>query len=873
MSPQAPVEKGPANQHLEMLPSSHTRLDEGWAEMLRAIRNVRKMQRQAPPLRPVSRQGKLPLSFAQERLWHLCQLEPGSPAYNTARAYRVAGPLSVTALAQALGEVVRRHEILRTTFPTIAGQPVQAIGPALTGRQTQGKRSILPVVDLGDLAVPDRETEAMRLVTEQVQRPFDLAQGPLLRVTLLRLGQEEYILLLVTHQMLFDGQAWGEFNREVSLLYEAFSAGKPSPLPELPIQYADFAVWQREWLQGEVLDTLLSYWKQRLDDSYSPLVLTTDRPWPGVQSFSSGRQSLTLSKTLTEALEALSQQEGATLFATLLAAFQTLLHRYSAQDDILVFSSALGRNRFQIRKLIGLFTNLLPLRTDFSGNPSFRTLLGRVRKVALGAYAHQDLPFEQLVEVLRLERGLDHASPFQVMFIFQNVPSPPQQLAGLMLIPLQVDTGMTKFNLSLSMANREDGLTGELVYKTDLFEPATIAQMLEHFRALLEGIVANPGQRVSDLLCLTEVDRQQLLPRRGGVQADCPAVGGCVLSTPVRTRSTVRPTFVAPRDTWEHQLTRIWEQILGVHPIGVRDNFFELGGHSLLAIRVFAQIENVTGTPLALATLFQAPTVEQLANVLRQEGRSSPASSLVALQSGDSRPPFFCLPGNLGNVFTDLGDLARHLGPDQTFYGLQDGVQNPVQVEAMATHYLDEIRAVQPEGPYFLGGVCSGGTVAFEMAQQLHARGQDVALLALVETPRPRVPDLSSYFDSTAYVLRHIARRLGHHSRGVPRLNFVEQWAYIRLKMKVFANIWALARYTPQPYPGRIHLFMTNKSVSSPHATGPSWSELAAGGAEVHVIPGTHDTITRTGDAVPDESHLRVLAEQLRTCIDDAWAA
>jgi len=191
----------------------------------------------------------------------------------------------------------------------------------------------------------------------------------------------------------------------------------------------------------------------------------------------------------------------------------------------------------------------------------------------------------------------------------------------------------------------------------------------------------------------------------------------------------------------------------------------------------------------------------------------------------------------------------------------------------MAAHYLDEIRAVQPEGPYFLGGVCSGGTVAFEMAQQLHARGQDVALLALVETPRPRVPGLSSYFDSTAYVLRHIVRRLGHHSHRVSQLGSVEQWAYIRLKMKVFANILALARYTPQPYPGRIHLFMTNESVSSPHATCSSWSELAAGGAEVHVIPGTHDTITRTGDAVLEESHLRVLAEQLRACIDDAWAA
>jgi len=477
-SPEELVEEDRATHHPATYPLAHTKLDEGWAEMLHAIRGIRKLQLQAPPLHPVSREGKLPLSFAQQRLWYLSRLEPGSPVYNTARAYRVMGPLNVIALAHSLAEIVRRHEILRTAFPTVAGQPVQAIAPPPPSWQVRDESSMLQAVDLQDLPAAEREAGALQLVTEEVQRPFDLAQGPLLRVTLLRLGQEEYILLLVTHQMLFDGQAWGEFNREVSLLYEAFSA-----------------------------------------------------------------------------LEALSQQEGVTLFATLLAAFQTLLHLYSAQDDILVFSSALGRSRFQIRKLIGLFTNLLPLRIDFSGNPSFRMLLGRVRKVALGAYAHQDLPFEQLVEVLQLERGLDHASPFQVMFIFQNAPSPPLQLAGLTLAPVQVGPGMTKFDLSLSMANREEGLAGTLTYKTDLFESATIVRMLKHFRTMLERIVVDPGQRISDLPCLTEVERQQLLPRRGGVQADCPSGGGCVLSTSDRTRSTVRPTFVAPRDTWEQQLT------------------------------------------------------------------------------------------------------------------------------------------------------------------------------------------------------------------------------------------------------------------------------------------------------------------------------
>jgi amino acid adenylation domain-containing protein len=346
-----------------------------------------------------------------------------------------------------------------------------------------------------------------------------------------------------------------------------------------------------------------------------------------------------------------------------------------------------------------------------------------------------------------------------------------------------------------------------------------------------------------------------------------------MLPVPEMVRPDLEKAFVAPRDMLELQLTTIWEQVLGLQSVGVRDNFFELGGHSLLVVRLFAQIERVFGKNLPLATLFQAPTVEQLANILRREEGAASWPSLVAIQSGGSNRPFFCIPGNLGNVFVDLGDLVRHLGPDQPVYGLQDGIQNPSQIEALAAHYVDEIRSVQPEGPYLLGGVCSGGVVAFEMARQLQAEGQKVALLALIEPPPPSVPGLQAYFDLMLPALRLALPRFSHHSRVLLQHSSAERGTYLRLKAKLVANIWAVARYIPQTYAGQVTLFLSNKSAAgSLKDHRLDWQELAAGGLEVHVVPGSHDAITRTHDAILEESQVQVLAGQLRTCIDSVLA-
>ncbi|RMF32232.1 MAG: non-ribosomal peptide synthetase, partial [Chloroflexi bacterium] len=388
----------------------------------------------APPIEPVPRDGDLPLSFAQQRLWFLDQLEPGSPFYNIPTAVRLTGPLDVAALEASLNEILRRHESLRTTFPTVDGRPRQQIAPELT--------LSLPVIDLRGLPEAEREAQALRLATEEAQRPFDLAQGPLIRALLLQLDDDDHIALLTMHHIVSDGWSMGILIQEIAVLYDAFSQGRPSPLPELPIQYADFAAWQRKWLQGEVLERQLAYWKEQLADLPPLLELPTDRPRPAVQSFRGRTHSFVLPETLSRAIQELGRREGATLFMTLLAAFQALLYRYTGQERFAVGTPIANRNRAEIEGLIGFFVNTLVLRADFADNPTFRQVLKRVRETALGAYAHQDLPFEMLVDALQPERDLSHTPLFQVMFVLQDTPMGSHRLSHLTLSPVEAETGI-----------------------------------------------------------------------------------------------------------------------------------------------------------------------------------------------------------------------------------------------------------------------------------------------------------------------------------------------------------------------------------------------------------------------------------------------
>ncbi len=1332
-----------------------------------------------PAILPVPRDGDLALSFAQQRLWFFDQLKPGLSAYNLPAAVRLKGPLNLVALEQSLNEIVRRHESLRTTFRNVGGQPVQVIARALTIR--------LPVIDLRNMPASEREIEVRRLVTAEAQRPFDLSQGPLLRGTVLRLGDGEHVGLLTMHHIISDGWSTGILVREVTTLYLAFCAGGSSPLPALPIQYADFSHWQRQWLQGDVLESQIAYWKEQLAGVPAIIDLPTDHQRPAVQTFRGAHESVVLPKHLHEGFKELSRQEGVTPFMTFLTAFMVLLQRYTSQDDVVVGTPVANRNRLETEGLIGFFVNALVLRTDLSDNPGFRELLRRVREVCLGAYAHQDVPFDRLVEELCVVRDLSRNPLFQVMFVWHNTPLRTLELPGLNLSPVEGDSETAHFDLTLQVADTDEGLTAAFVYNTDLFQAGTIARMLGNFRTLLEAIVADTEQRLSELPLLSKSERQQVLvewnaaktanPRdlcihqlfeaqvertpdsvavvfeteqltygelnrranqlahrlralgvgpeivvaislerssemvvgllgilkaggaylhldpaypkerlafmlkdaqvsvlltrehlaagfaeqnarvicldtdresiaresvenpgcatgpenlayiiytsgstglpkgvlvsHGAIAGHCrnvqtyfeldsrdvvlqfaslsfdvsleeilptltvgarlvvmgtdiwhPAefhrkvsefgltvlnlptaywqelarewagvpelvpsiqprlfvVGGDTMSpdalklwqrtptnsirllnaygpteatitatafeislrpgqnttyqrvpigrplanraiyildrygnpvpigvqgdlhiggeglargylnrpdltaekfvpdpfsaepgarmyktgdlaryradgnieflgrmdhqvkirgfriepeeieaalgqhpsvreavvlaredepgekrlvayvvaeamadelrrflkdtlpepmvpavvvlldalpvmpngkidrqalpAPERSRPELEKTFVAPRDDLELQLAHIWEEVLGVRPVGVRDNFFELGGHSLMAVRLFALIEKQLGKKLPLTAVFHGATVEQLVDLLRQQTSHSPRSSLVAIQPGGSKRPLFLVHPAGGQVFPYV-HLAKHLGPDQPCYGLQarsleDGQDPHARIEDMAACYIQAMQTVQPEGPYHLGGWSMGGVVAFEMAQQLHAQGQRVALLVSLDG---RIPSSGETFpeqdsEAASLVERYFGISLApiESLAGLPKdeqlaaiLEQAKRAGLVPAELDVFQarnfvkllrnDLRATQNYGLRLYPGRITVFKASEVLSGASADPAlGWSEWAGGGVEVHVVPGNHANLIY-------EPHVEVLAGKLTACLNAAQSA
>ncbi len=457
----------------------------------------------ALPLLALARPSELPLSFAQQRLWFLHQLDPDSSAYNLAITLRVTGALNLAALRHSLDRVIRRHQVLRTTFSTVEGQPVQVIAEALSLR--------LPLVDLQALPPAQRDATLRHLLRDETQRPFDLARGPLVRACLFRLEQTTHLLALTLHHIVTDGWSMAILIREISALYASFCTSEPAPLAPLPLQYADYALWQQRWLQGAELEAQLTYWRTQLAGSPAMLELPTDHPRPAVQSFRGATQALHIPKAVASALQSLSRREGVTLFMTLLAAFQVLLYRYSGQSDIVVGTPIANRHRLEVEELIGFFVNTLVLRGDLAGNPPFRSLLARVREVTLQAYAHQDVPFEKLVEELQPQRSLSHTPLFQVMLALQNTPLPALELPGLILERFEVEQETAKFDLLLSIDEAGDGLNGSLEYNTELFDSTTIAQMGEHWQRLLAEIVAAPDRCLDDFTLLGPAERRQLL--------------------------------------------------------------------------------------------------------------------------------------------------------------------------------------------------------------------------------------------------------------------------------------------------------------------------------------------------------------------------
>jgi thioesterase domain-containing protein len=823
---------------------------------------------------PVPRNGDLRLSATQQRLWFQSQLEADSPINNMPYVYRFQGVLNVAVLEQSQNEIIRRHEILRTTFPTVDGQPSLAISPELT--------LSLPIIDLRELPSEQREVEARRLANEEAQCPFALNQGPLLRLKLLRLDEEDHILIFNMHRIICDGSSCDIFFRELLALYQAFLANQPSPLLPLPIQYADFAYWQRQWLQGEVLESQLNYWKQQLNGNLPFLQLPTDYPRPPMLTYKGARCCWMFPKSLNDALNALTQQSGCTLFMTLLAAFQVLLYRYTEQEDILVSYSTAGRGQVETEGLIGPLSNTLVLRTHLSENLGFRDLLARVRESALGADANQNLPFEQLVPEVQWEKNRGRSPLFQVLFAL-NPPWTGErglsviELPGLTITSLfgYVHIGQTKFDLTLVMRETNVGLRAIFEYNADLFKESSITEMLEYFQTLLEGIVLHPDRKIGTLALLT------------------PKVDRPVLPTPDQTKLETEESYIAPRNELELQLTQIWEELLGRHPISIRDNFFALGGSSLLAVRLFARIEEVFQTRLQLGIIMEASTIEYLAVVLKRNLQKVPEEKtklLFLIQPEGKLEPLFCVHGGYGGIIL-YKDLAKYLGNERPVYGIEspwliNKLYNPTSIVNVASNYIEQIREVKPHGPYYLCGYSFGGLVAFEMACQLEAEGEEVAYVVLLDTSNPRrIPRRRKFFERMK--ISTSKKSLGEKlkviwQRGISKISLQYIQAKERLDEVLDKPLKEIdggldlttskgqraaehlllkisKKFEPKVYRGKLLLFLAKDRdhVSFDWVDDLGWKEVVPHGLSVVQVEGNHATIM-------EEPKICTIAEHLR---------
>jgi amino acid adenylation domain-containing protein len=796
-----------------------------------------------PPIGRVSREesGNLPLSLAQQRLWFLDRLEPGTATFNLPAPLRLTGPLDPGALSRALDEIVRRHESLRTLFGEHEGHGVQKVRPAASVP--------LPWIDLSSLPAPVREPEALKQAGEEARLPFDLACGPLFRATLLRLGAGDWVLLATMHHIVSDGGSVEVFKRELRELYAAFAARRPSPLPELPLQVPDFAAWQRSAL-SEASEGLLEEWKRQFGTTLPDLRLPTDRPRPPIQTYRGSYRSLQLPAELSRELRRLAQRSGATLFMTLLAAFQALLHRYSGQERIVVGSPVAGRGRPELEGLIGFFVNTLVLPGDFATGLTFRQFLERTREKALGAYAFQDLPFDKLVEALQPVRDKSRSPLFQVMFLMHHEPADrAQDAAGsggaIRMEPFDAGTGTSQFDLTLVAVDTPEGLYTGVEYNTDLFDAGTMDRLLEHYRSLLAAAAADPDVRLEELPVAPLTEAPQAVAETGAAPAAETQPEAAVDARRDRLASRLSKLSPAQREALERRLK---------------------------------------GTPAGAEP--PPPAGRCLVEIVPP----------IPAAPDDGRRPFFCIHPAGGDALCFF-PLARHAGADQPFYGLQsrgleDAGEPFATIEEMAAHYAGEIRRVQPRGPYRIGGWSFGGLAAFELARQLRAAGEEVELLAVIDTT-PGLPggpvddgtavgegDQTGWLLTIAEYIRGLrGKDLAVTAADLRPLDpeaqlrfFVERLrragvvhsgdslAQLRRLLRVYqTNVRAFRLYAPGPYDGRITLVRAEGADFDP-ALGPDlgWEKLSPHPIDRQHVPGDHLTLLA-------EPHVRTLAYWLRT--------
>ena len=765
---------------------------------------------------------------------------------------RLTGSLDFEALDLSLRAVVDRHEALRTTFQTLDGQPVQLID--------QGEVPTSALIDLSGLCGEDLMQAAYARARDEVNRPFDLGRGPLIRLVLIRLSAQSHILLAVLHHIICDGWSIGLFASELATCYDAFSRGATPELKPLSLQFGNYASWQREWLQSEDFERQLSHWIERLAGVRMSLELSTNGLRPSESSFAGYSQARRLPLDLVHQLKAVATRYNTTSFAFLLAVFQIVLYQYNGEPDIIIGMPVANRRSVEVEEVIGPFADLVAIRTHLSGNPRFSDLLRQVRNTILDALMNQDVPFERLVQALHPARNLARNPIFQVLFVAVKAAAPQKNFGRLEVSPYNIAASTAAFDLSIScIEEAPEAWWIRADYQTEIFSRCQITGLLDHYIHLLTFIAASPE------MYLLELDR----PSNWSVPEDYPdwqsvAVDNRVdpanIGTPTEDSAGTgqlqrRPSKQDPSPHGiEETLTNLWSKVLGVDRPTSTANFFEIGGHSLMAVNLAYEIGRMYRTNFPVSLIFREPTIEGMMRHLRAQVIA--ASSVIAIQRDGSLPPIFC-----GGSMSEFLDLSRALGSEQPFFQLDVFAlqrqklftDEPLytSVRDLAARFRQDILSIQPAGPYFLGGMCEGGIVALEIALQLQEEGREVALLAEFDTPvngywRQRPIDRAKHACSLI-LSRRLASALRNRIR--PRtIAPVQTSPQEEMYAHITSVTWKAIRayYPSRVFKGEIQLFRAPRPPKWFRADAVAgWHRRASRGIRVYDVVGDHLEIFR----------------------------
>ena len=769
-----------------------------------------------------------PLSSGQARTWFVEQLAAGTAPNNLSFGIRLIGALDRAALRLSATTIVDRHEALRITFDVRDGEPVQCVNQVLP--------PLWVFIDLTTHGTADPEQEALAAASREVHKAFDLRKGPLVRFVLIKIHPYTHILLVAFHHIICDGRSLELFASELAACYAAFGRRVTPELDSPTLRYIDYACWQKEWLASRQFEHDLDFWIKKLSRSSLFLDLSTDGIRPTEQSFEGLSQARKLPKELVEQLQSVARRYTVTPFVLSLSVFQILLYHYSGEHDLLVGIPVAARGTVELENVIGLFANLVVVRAKLAGNPHFSDFLNQVRNEVLDALANQHVPFEKIVEALHPERNLAHNPVFQVSFTSLKTKR-WKNFGELEASAYVIKTMATPFDLSASLIDDSpDTWWLQLDYRTNLFTPDHIARLLDHYVLLLSSIAANPEVHLSELHQPSH--RPQINRTRSQPTA-------FVTSTPPTGLTTQDPSDTRSERT-EDVLARLWAKVLGTRPPTTNSNFFDLGGHSLMAMQLAFEIGRAYGRDFPVSSVFQRPTIDTMAGYLREEIHGP--LSVIAIQEKGSLPPFFCV----GSQNREFHELSRHLGSDLPFFQFDPfAVQEkrllagePLydSVRDLAAAFRRDILSIQPNGPYFLGGMCDGGIVALEIALQLQNQGFEVALLAQFDTP------VNGYFrrDPSKWVkhIWHLIRSGRLPSRVVSKLKRPNpinplQDRYTLISTATWGSIYA---YRPQRlFAGEITLFrsVTNDATLN-EDVNTGWGTRASFGVQVHNVPGAH---------------------------------